>query len=194
MPLELNYIETIGAVFGIISVILTAKESLWCWPTGIVSVILYGIFYYQQTLYASMYLQVVYLIYCVIGWYQWLYGGTNKTRLLVSKTKVKHLWQLAAITLIMFLVMGFLFDKKSDDDQPYMDSFVTALSFVAQWMMNNKLLESWLLWILADVFYAIMHLQRENYPSFLMYVVLVISAVVGYYLWKKSIKKTQQTL
>jgi nicotinamide mononucleotide transporter len=190
MALELNYIETIGAIFGIILVVLTARESLWCWPTGIVSVVLYGFFYYQQTLYASMYLQVFYLISCIVGWYQWLYGGNNKTRLQVSKTKANHLWQLVAITVFMFLVMGLLFDKKSNDDQPYLDSFVTALSFVAQWMMNHKLLESWFLWIIADVVYAIMHLQRENYPSFLMYVILVVSAVVGYFMWKKSIKKT----
>jgi nicotinamide mononucleotide transporter len=186
-----SYIEIAGALFGFICVLLSAKENIWCWPTGIVSVVLYGIFYYQQTLYASMYLQIFFLVFCILGWYQWLYGGENKTILKISNTPKKHLWKLIAITLGMFVVMGFIFDTESNDELPYLDSLVTAMSFTAQWMMNNKYTESWLLWIVTDIIYSVMHFQLHNFPSFLMYVSYVISASAGYYLWRKTLKSQQ---
>lgn len=189
-----TYIELFGVAFGIICVFLTIYENIWCWPTGIVSVVLYAIFYYQQTLYASMYLQGVFLVYCILGWYQWLYGGENKTKLTVTKTRKSHIWKMVLITIAMFAVMGLLFDLQSDDKQPYLDSFVTAMSFTAQWMMNNKLVESWLLWIVIDITYAVMHFHMENYPSFVLYAVYVFAASFGYYLWLKSSKNTSSVL
>ncbi len=191
MPYTLNYIEVTGAAFGIICVLLTAKENIWCWPTGIISVLLYGIFYYQQTFYASMYLQGIFLLFCLHGWYHWLYGGENKTNLKISKASKKHIWIIIGITLAMFIPMGIFFDKKSDDELPYLDSLLTALSISAQWMMNNKLAENWIVWIVIDIIYTIMHFQRHNYPSFFMYGIFVVFASIGYCLWVKSLKKTQ---
>ncbi len=188
MPESYSYIEVTGALFGFVCVLLTAKDNIWCWPTGIVSVVLYGIFYYQQTLYASMYLQIFFLVFCILGWRQWLYGGKNKSRLLISDTRKKDIWKLVGITLFMFVLMGILFDIESNDEFPYLDSLVTAMSFTAQWMMNNKLTENWLLWIATDIIYSAIHFHLHNYPSFLLYVSYVISASVGYYLWKKTLK------
>ena len=194
MPYHLNAIEVFGALFGIICVVLTAKENIWCWPTGIISVVLYGFFYYQQTLYASMYLQGVFLIFCIHGWYHWLYGGENKTQLKITKTKKRHILTIIDITFAMFIPMGIFFDIKSNDELPYLDSLLAALSISAQWMMNNKLAENWILWISVDIIYTIMHFQRQNYPSFFMYGIFVIFATMGYYLWIKSLKKSQTPL
>src|ERR1700740_2076148 len=97
-----NYIELLAAFFGLVCVLLTGKENIWCWPTGIIGVILSGIFYYQQTLYASMYLQIVFLLFCIHGWYQWVFG-VNETKLKISRTKKKQIWIIVFITLVMFL-------------------------------------------------------------------------------------------
>ena len=186
-----SYIEITGVIFGLICVILTTKENIWCWPTGIISTSAYLYLYYQQTLYVNVLLHIFYLIACAIGWYQWLYGGENKSTLKVTRTNKKHLWKIAAITFGMFLFFGVITDYISDDKMPYIDALLASLSFTAQWMMNNKLVESWLLWIVTDISYTIMHFQLHNYPSFFMYLVFVFFAVVGYYLWLKSSKKTK---
>jgi nicotinamide mononucleotide transporter len=191
MPYETSYIEITGALAGIICVILTTKENIWCWPTGIISVVLYGVFYYNLTFYASMYLQGIFFLFCIHGWYQWLYGGENKTKLKISYTKKIHVIIILAITLLVFIPMGFFFDKKSDDELPYLDSLLFSLSISAQWMMNQKLLENWLVWIVIDIIYAVMHFQRHHYPSFLMYGAFIVSATFGYYLWKKSLQGAQ---
>jgi nicotinamide mononucleotide transporter len=38
-----------------------------------------------------MELQIVFIILGVYGWYQWLYGGANKTELPVSKMPKKYI-------------------------------------------------------------------------------------------------------
>lgn len=186
---ELNPIEVTGAVFGLLSVILTAKENIWCWPTGIISVLAYILFYYQQTLYASMLLQVFFLFACIQGWYQWLYGGENKTRLRISRTHKKHFWILAGITLFFFVLMGVLSDFYTNDKMPYLDALLTSMSFTAQWMMNNKLIECWPLWIVIDILYAGMHYKMKTYPSFILYVSYIVTASAAYYMWIQSFKR-----
>ena len=194
MPENFNYIEFTAAIFGLICVVLTAKENIWCWPTGIISVLLSAIFYYQQTLYASMYLQFVFLLLCIQGWYDWLFGGHNKTELKISLTPKKYTWPLIIITLMMFITMGFIFDKESNDELPYIDSFLTACSLTAQWMMNKKLVESWWLWIPVDLIYTVLHLYKHNYWFFIMYFSFVVFAGIGYRLWVQSLKKSQTRL
>jgi len=65
----MNPYEVVGVVFGFIAVWLTVRESLWCWPTGLVYVAAFVIVFHQARLYANMGLQVVYGILCVYGWY-----------------------------------------------------------------------------------------------------------------------------
>ncbi len=191
MPYTLSYIEVVGVFFGIVCVILTAKESLWCWPTGIISVIFYGIFYYQQTLYVNVLLHIFYFIACIIGWHKWLYGGENKTELKIAHTTKKHLLELGIITVFMFIFSGMISSKITNDKMPYTDALLASMSFTAQWMMNKKLAENWWVWILVDAIYSVVHFQNHNYPSFLMYSAYVIIASIGYYLWMKSLKKSQ---
>ena len=45
---------------------------IWCWPTGLVSVTMYAVVFYQAKLYADMGLQGVYLALSVYGWWAWL--------------------------------------------------------------------------------------------------------------------------
>jgi nicotinamide mononucleotide transporter len=191
MPYNLSYIEVVGVVFGLICVILTAKESIWCWPTGIISVVFYGYFYYQQTLYVNVLLHIFYLAACIVGWYQWLYGGKNSTELKIVRTTKKHLLELSIVTLFMFVFLGIISSKITNNKMPYTDALLASMSFTAQWMMNKKLAENWWVWISVDAIYSIVHFQNQNYPSFLMYSAYVIIASIGYYLWIQSIKKSQ---
>ncbi len=191
MPYNITYIEIIGVAFGFACVLLTAKQNIWCWPTGIVSILAYIVFYYQKTLYLNVILHFFFLGASIIGWYQWLYGGTGKTRLQVSKASRKQFRNLALLMVITFLLLGILSDRLSDSEMPYLDALVTSMSFTAQWMMNQKLMECWLLWVVTDLIYAIMFFNMQNYLSFLLYAVYVITATAAYFAWKRSFLKTQ---
>ena len=73
-------------VFGILGVLLTVRQNVWCWPAGIVNVLLFTLVFFHARLYGSSALQVVYLVLSVYGWRQWLHGGAGHGRLAVSRT------------------------------------------------------------------------------------------------------------
>lgn len=55
----MNYIEIIATIFGVICVVLTIRQNIWCWPTGLVQVALYIIIFYQVKLYSDLILHVI---------------------------------------------------------------------------------------------------------------------------------------
>jgi nicotinamide mononucleotide transporter len=189
MTIDLFYVELTGALFGIVCVILAAKQNIWTWPTGIIAVLVSVIFYYSKTMYASMYLQFVFLGFCVAGWIQWLYVGKDNERLKVTSVRGWYALGLFVFTMLSFILMGFVFDIYSNDQLPYLDAFATALSITAQWMMNNKQLESWLVWIIADITYTGIHYYMHDWFYFLLYLSYIFSAALAYFLWKKSLKE-----
>src|SRR5215470_4455497 len=82
-------LEFIAVVFGIVSVLLSVRQNIWSWPTALVNVSLFFVLFYKSGLYSDMGLQVVYFILSIYGWYEWLFGGKNRTALLVSRTSTQ---------------------------------------------------------------------------------------------------------
>lgn len=69
-----NRIEILGAVAGIIYVILEIRQNVWLWPVGIVTSAFYILVFYTSRFYADMSLQVYYLAVSCAGWYWWIKG------------------------------------------------------------------------------------------------------------------------
>ena len=64
-------LELIAALLGVTAVWLTVKQNAWCWPIGLVMVLIYGWLFYEVKLYSGMLLQVAYAILQLYGWWQW---------------------------------------------------------------------------------------------------------------------------
>src|SRR3954469_25684763 len=80
-------LEIFAALITVVSIVLTAVENIWCWPTGVVSVVLYAWIFWEARFYANAGLQiVVFLPLILYGWYAWLHGGKKETELRVSRT------------------------------------------------------------------------------------------------------------
>lgn len=188
---SINYVEWIGVVTGLISVWLTVRENIWCWPIGIVSVGALLVVFFEAKLYADMGLQAVFIILSIYGWYEWLYGGKNSGELRVSSASLKLKLLLAAIALAGTAAMGYALSKWTDAALPYWDSTMTVLSLIAQWMMAKKLLESWLVWIAVDLLSIGIYFAKGLYPTLLLYTVYLVLATLGYIEWRKSLAKLQ---
>ena len=82
--------------------------------------------------------------------------------------------------------MGALLRHTTDAALPFMDSFLSSTSLVAQWMMTKKLLENWLVWIAVDVLYVGMFLFKGLFLTAGLYAVFLVLAVRGYLDWRRS--------
>ena len=60
-------LETAAVLFTLANVWLAVKENIWCWPTGIVGVILYAFVNYEARLYSNAALQLIYLALSIHG-------------------------------------------------------------------------------------------------------------------------------
>ena len=187
-----NRWEVLAVIFGIVSVYLSTREHIWSWPTALVNVALYFIVFYEAKLYADMGLQVVYFGLSLYGWYEWLYGGANRTELHVSRTTQSLGVRLLIIGVVCAAVLGTLLARFTDAALPYVDSATTSTSLVAQWMMTRKILENWAVWVVVDVVYVGMFIFKKLYLTAGLYAVFLVLAVMGFIQWKRSLAGREQ--
>ena len=179
-------LEVIAVVVTLAAVYLTARQVIWCWPLGMVSVSMYAVVFYQARLYADMGLQGLYFGLAIYGWWAWLRGGENRSALAVTRTPTRRLILLLTVGGAAGLMLGQTLYRLTDASLPFMDSTLTSFSIVAQWMQTRTLLEAWLIWLTVDVFYVGMFLYKGLYPTAALYAVFLYLAVMGYLSWRRS--------
>jgi nicotinamide mononucleotide transporter len=184
----LDPLEMIAAGCGLFNIYLTVRQNIWSWPVGVVMVSLYIYIFFNAKLYSDAGLQVFFLVMQFYGWYQWSRGGVEHSR---SLSAVKRLgrrgWILTvAGVLAGTAVLGPTLHRYTDASLPYPDSFTTILSVIAQFLLTRKVLENWVLWIVADVVYIGMYTTKSLYPTAALYVVFLGLCVKGYRDWKAS--------
>lgn len=180
-------LEFIAVVFGIISVLLSVRQNIWSWPTALVNVALFFALFYKSGLYSDMGLQAVYFVLSLYGWYEWLYGGKDRTALRVSRTPARTSFILLGIGAVVWLGLARITSRLPGVALPYLDAALTTASLVAQWMMTRKLLENWMLWIILDIAYVGMFIFKGLYLTAANYAVYLALAVLGHIAWKRSL-------
>ena len=93
-------LESIAVVVTLLAVYLTARQVIWCWPLGMISVALYAVVFYQSKLYADMGLQAIYFALAAYGWWAWLRGGGERGTLQVSVLSTRARVVLAAAAAV----------------------------------------------------------------------------------------------
>ncbi len=182
-----NHFELIASALGFVAIFLQIKQNVWYWLVSIVMVSMYIYIYIDAKLYADMSLQVYYLVVSFYGWYLWLFGNHqnhHSSPIKVSSTTPKMFGVLLAIMAILFFVVAWILSAFTNSDLPYWDSFTTALSFVATWMLAKKILENWLIWVVVDAVSVGIYIYKGLYPTAVLFLFLTILAVVGYRKWK----------
>lgn len=183
----MNRFEIVAALFGVVSVFLSVRQNIWSWPTAIVNVGMYIVVFYRSKLYSDTGLQVVYVVLNFYGWYQWLYGGKNRTELPVTRTSGRLAAILVVIGAVTAMALGTFVSYSTDASLPYVDALTTSTSLVAQWMMTRKLLENWIVWVSVDVVYIGMYIYKDLHVTAVLYAVFLALSVMGYMQWKRTL-------
>ncbi|HTI60555.1 nicotinamide riboside transporter PnuC [Mucilaginibacter sp.] len=190
-----TWLEIIGVITGLLCVYLAARNNIWNWPVAIVSVGIYIFIFMDARLYADMGLQVYFLVMNIYGWYFW-----SRKPAVEVKTPVVMITSQQAILSVLVIavitpVLGFLLIKfapilhYTPASYPYIDSFCTACSVVAQVFMARKVLQNWLIWIFVDTIYVGVYIFKHLDLTAGMYAIYVGIALMGYIDWKKDYRK-----
>ena len=186
----MSWIEWIAVAITLLAVYLTTREIVWCWPIGMVSVVLYAWVFFRAKLYADMGLQALYFALAAYGWWAWRHGGRHHDELTVSRTSARQRVALFLIGATVGLTLGRVLSLLTDASLPFMDSMLTSFSIVGQWMQARKLLEAWIVWLAVDVFYVGMFLYKGLYPTTALYALFLYLAALGFLRWRRSMIQT----
>jgi nicotinamide mononucleotide transporter len=182
-----NWPELAGSLLGLVAVYFQYRQKPALWPVSILVAILYTYVFITSGLYAYTLLQIYYFAISIYGWHLWVKKKDDCNGIKVTRTDYHMAFILLLISAALFAGLYFLLLLYTDSDVPFTDAFVTALSFVATWMLARKKLENWLVWIVADAVSVGLYLYKELYATAIFYSVLTLVAIAGYFKWKKSI-------
>ena len=188
-----NSFELFGTISGLIYILLSIKQNIWLWPIGFISSGLSFIVFLQSKLYADMLLQVYYLVVSIYGFYHWFSFKNSKTEktgleLPVVVLKPLHVIYFVSITVLLTLPCWYIFANYTDASAPLIDSFVSAGSIIATWMLARKVLEQWLWWIVIDAISVGIFFYKGLYFTVVLFVINTIVAIIGYLKWKKDLQ------
>lgn len=173
----------ISLISGVAGVLLTIRQSIWCWPAALISVVTSGYEFYESHLFGDFALQVFYFISGVYGWYFW---DRNKNKeFIISLLPIKMIVPLVIVTLIQAMVYYFLL-RYFKGDQVIFDAILSACSITATYMMTKKWLENWVFWALIDFSYIILYAIKDLWLYAILYLVFTLMAAYGFYKWKSQ--------
>lgn len=178
-------LDAVAAGFGILAVFFNARQIVWGWPIGLVNVGLYTWIFYHSRLYALSSLQIFFAAVSIYGWYQWLFGGANRTQLKVSRASARLLAALVMSAGVGTVGLGLVL-QRTQNPSPFVDSGLTVVSLIAQWMMARKYLECWVLWVLVNVVSTPFFFIRGEVETGVQYLVFLGLAVMGLRQWSRS--------
>lgn len=183
--------EVLGFLTGILCVWLAARNHIWNFPFGIANNLLLMLLFFRGRLFADAALQVMFMALALRGWWQWAQHGTQPPRpisqLDITQLRVPILCSLLAIpvmTLALTLAKGSV---------PVFDASITALSVVAQWLLNRRVLQNWWWWIAVDVISIPVYLYKGLYLIALLYAVFLVLCIHGYRIWRANLQISPST-
>jgi nicotinamide mononucleotide transporter len=178
-------IEVLAVLASLCSVWLSVRRHILTWPTGILGVSAYFVVFLRERLYADMGLQVLFFVQCSYGWWAWRRSEQRAEppiRLLSARLRVA----LVAGVVATAWGAGTLLARYTDAAAPYWDASASVLSITANQLLARRLLENWVLWIVADVLYVGIFTWKGLYLSAGLYAIFLAMVVAGLRRWTRE--------
>ncbi len=191
---QTSLVEWLGTTTGLIGVYLSIKEKVAAWLFFILCYAFYAYLSFTAALYAAMALNICFIPIAIYGWWQWSRVAQNGNSTesenglrIRPLPKTTLLWTLA-IAAVGTIAIGTLLSRYTEGTAPYLDSFATTVSFLAQWMLGKKYIENWLTWIAGDLTFVFLWGSQGYWMAVVMFVIFIALAVFGYVSWKKEMR------
>ncbi|MEV8536930.1 nicotinamide riboside transporter PnuC [Streptomyces sp. NPDC051211] len=188
--MAVSWTEVLGFATGAVCVWLVARQHIANWPVGIANNVFFIVLFTQAGLYADAGLQIVFIALAGYGWWTWTHGGGPGTAnvLPVRRTsRAEWLW-LAAAGAVGTGALTLLLERATDSTVPFWDALTTALSLMATYGQCRKRVESWCLWITADLVYIPLYAYKGLHLTALLYVGFLGLCVLGLRGWLRDLR------
>ena len=179
--------EILGFLTGVVNVWLLARQNIWNWPVGLANNALYVGVFVAAGLYGDAGLQLVYITLGIYGWWTWAHPGPRPDLAVTRTPRGTWIW-LTPATLAVAVGLAFFLGRFTDSTVPRWDGFTTALSLAAIYGQSKKYVESWWIWIAADVIYIPLYLYKHLQLTSGLYFIFFLLCVMGLREWSKALR------
>ena len=185
-------LEFLAFWFGIISVVFAKKQNILVYPTGIICTIITMYLMYKVSLLGHILVNLLYTIISFFGWWNWSRRENNDLVVKVSKFTSNDLTKSLLIFFFIVFVAYFAHDffaTNFEGQIKELDILTSGIFVTAMWLMANKKLENWILWIIGNVITIPLYLSSDKIILSIQYIIFTILAIQAYIEWKKSLSK-----
>ncbi|WP_118972081.1 nicotinamide riboside transporter PnuC [Taibaiella koreensis] len=185
----ISTLEIVAVAFSVAEVLLSYRNNVLLYPSGIIACSLSIWLMGRAGLYAEAILSLYYLVMSFYGWYKWVQRNKKAAQLPISACTPGDWRIVAGICVVSFVLLFFTLKTFTDSSVPYMDAFVSATAWAGMWLLARRKVENWILLNISNIV-AIPLLFYKHLPLMaLLTAFLFTVAVLGYFRWKRIMKE-----
>lgn len=178
----LSILEVFAVFTSYVCTFLCVVERRANYPIGAISNAAYCLLFYQFGLYASA-ATTGYLTFALAyGWFRWKSD--------TGAIPVRHLeWKWIPAYILAtgaFYLLALWLVTAVGGTLALTDTVILIGTMLAQFLLDNKRIETWAVWIVVNVFAIYTYSQAGLALAAFQYVFFLINAFYGWYMWNKS--------
>jgi nicotinamide mononucleotide transporter len=125
-------------------------------------------------------------IYGIYKWKKDANGIFAGEEIIINEIKLVPAVVSSVLAFGLFLLIYFGLSDYTNAEQPLLDALVTSLSLLATYWLGNSWIGQWWIWVMINILSVIMFWRQNLYPTAFLYAFYGVSAVYGYYYWRKE--------
>lgn len=194
--MQMQGLEFMGLVFGLMAVIFLIKENIWTWPAGIIYCIISFFIFWEARLYGDFILHIYFFVLNIYGWYVWIAKRNQAESKVFQVTSLnireQFIWLGVTVSSVflfaqMLIALPRIFPLMEPASLPYWDSITSMLSITGMWLTTRKKIDNWYYWLIVDIIATGVYWYKGYYFYSLLYFIYIFFAVAGYIAWRKSL-------
>ena len=194
----MNWLDLVSSILGLTCVVLAGRNSKYNFWVGYLYTAALFLLFWQKNLLASLMLQPISLAINIMGHYRWTHPREDeKSSADSSALKVTMLsWPerilcVAAVFVVAF-AWGWLLNRLFPaDPHPYLDSCVTVLILLAQFLSAQKKWDCWVAWLIVNITQMALHISVGNVFMPIVCGLYLINGIISLRNWGKLYKKNE---
>jgi nicotinamide mononucleotide transporter len=185
-------LEWSAALLSLAAVACMAARRRAGFPINILASFIYLLVFRHSGLLGDAALQLWFIAWLAYGWVYWKKHASKARLLIPGKLSVRQLLLVLPLWASLSLLLGFYLSQQPQAAFPWADAFCVVGSLIAQVLQSRAIIFNWWMWILIDLVYIPVYLQKELYATAGLYAFFLLLAMLALREWKRSEAETDR--
>lgn len=184
---EVNPLEAFAVFTSYGSTYLCVVERRFNYVFGAISTAAYSVLFFQYGLLASAILNAYLAPSLLYGWFRWRKDTVTRP---VGHVQLKWVPVYLGVTALAYAGGLYILDQFGGQMAGW-DLVILVGSILAQFLLDNKRIETWIIWAVVNVAAIYVYFSSGLYLVGFQYIFFLANTVFGYVMWHRSMKASK---